>query len=896
MTEIANEFVDFSKKRGVVVQGSRREVELDARVRGITLPYGGSFFILHNGEPREIKWTLWRGAGNDDHMKYHERSDIFKEADIVLCTPDKWSYPGNNNIQGCDSFVEKFERFMKEDLLVIIDEAHDFTEFLGGNQREVLRRMDELLKCAGFHMRIILASATLGDNEKAYQFAEQLLGQGRSRPILIQPTAPQEFQARVFDDLEQPEEASTLINDLFINAHPENLHRFLFFYEKRLSPTNVIEILKTLSHPDQQDFCPRNIRRAIIFIDNISMATFYKGELDRLQYKQEWPYRDHHLTVTPYHGDCAPRHRRLGEKMMKKWVLENELHVIISTSALEAGVNVSGADVIIIPDTSQCNKASLIQRIGRGGRESGHPGFIFIGVSPDENGKRILEQPEPFFTEQDGEIIISNTRAMVLNGCLQFLRDAQRLGLPWTINDNSNNDTMIMEEVVSSSSENNQRARTINGSTNLTRREPQLNEPQRRRRGNQGRRCVRDGASTLLFKPLGEANEVLFTLLGKTSIEDAIRFLLERFQQETLSTDALLLRGSGVGAKNFKIIYTNEYGNPIRIGNDENEISRPVDIAKLSLIKVLQYLHPGANYLTPQRDIVRPVQRIIQRQNMRDLRDESQIKCRPITRMDTKWQYPTKGEVQIDVEPMYHTCGTLYERDRETLDLDYLPENVQIRFGSFEIKLTWQRFRYLNPSGLKPLIGEDPIEKEELLLSCPLKENDLFFQPIISKVCGWIWSTSIPSNSETESHLQGESKSDPQENHIADRLLNIVAFELRLRAAIQLKCSPQSLIFLLKSERSRQDDNNISELSVQCYETMHVGITLEVFRHANMDSILENGELKITSEQYRHLLLDYKAREEIQTYMEDNNNDLQEVEDLISRLRVDYFGNREGNL
>jgi len=77
---------------------------------------------------------------------------------------------------------------------------------------------------------------------------------------------------------------------------------------------------------------------------------------------------------------------------------------------------------------------------------------------------------------------------------------------------------------------------------------------------------------------------------------------------------------------------------------------------------------------------------------------------------------------------------------------------------------------------------------------------------------------------------------------------------------------------------------------------MHVGITLEVFRHANMDSILENGELKITSEQYRHLLLDYKAREEIQTYMEDNNNDLQEVEDLISRLRVDYFGNREGNL
>ena len=66
---------------------------------------------LSSGEEnslREIKWTIWRGKGNDNYMNDHEKSDIFRNADIVLATPDKWAYPNGRN-SNCDSYVATFE-------------------------------------------------------------------------------------------------------------------------------------------------------------------------------------------------------------------------------------------------------------------------------------------------------------------------------------------------------------------------------------------------------------------------------------------------------------------------------------------------------------------------------------------------------------------------------------------------------------------------------------------------------------------------------------------------------------------------------------------------------------------------------------------------------------------
>ena len=175
MSDIATTFAELSQANnslnGLVVRPARVvKVDLDERVEGVGMVYGGSFYVPTNEENslREIKWTIWRGKGNDNYMNDHEKSDIFRNADIVLATPDKWAYPNGRN-SNCDSYVATFKSFTKgDDVLLIIDEAHQFQDILGGSECEVIRRMGKLLKCQNSEskLRILLASATLGSSRR----------------------------------------------------------------------------------------------------------------------------------------------------------------------------------------------------------------------------------------------------------------------------------------------------------------------------------------------------------------------------------------------------------------------------------------------------------------------------------------------------------------------------------------------------------------------------------------------------------------------------------------------------------------------------------------------------------------------------------------------------------
>ena len=199
MSDIANKFAALSnfdhEIEGIVVRASKVvTVELDVRVEGTSMVYGGSFFINYDGRLREIKWTIWRGKANDGVIAQHEKSDIFQNADIVLATPDKWACParGKQNFN-CDTFVSrgKFEKFTLHNVLLIIDEAHQFEGLLGGNECEMLKRMTRLIKCrnAEHTVRVLLASATLGkDEEDANEFAKQLTGRTDDLEV-FQPSA-----------------------------------------------------------------------------------------------------------------------------------------------------------------------------------------------------------------------------------------------------------------------------------------------------------------------------------------------------------------------------------------------------------------------------------------------------------------------------------------------------------------------------------------------------------------------------------------------------------------------------------------------------------------------------------------------------------------------------------
>ena len=78
----------------------------------------------------------------------------------------------------CDAYVKTFgPAFARNIGLAVLDEAHQFTGLLGGNVRELLKRMRELQDTQEQNndsksMRVILASATICKPDK---FSEKLL-------------------------------------------------------------------------------------------------------------------------------------------------------------------------------------------------------------------------------------------------------------------------------------------------------------------------------------------------------------------------------------------------------------------------------------------------------------------------------------------------------------------------------------------------------------------------------------------------------------------------------------------------------------------------------------------------------------------------------------------------
>ena len=71
---------------------------------------------------------------------------------------------------------------------------------------------------------------------------------------------------------------------------------------------------------------------------------------------------------------------------MDQTVPRNKLHIIAATSALEAGVNIKGLDMVVVMSSQKCSRSSLLQRIGRAGREPGKPAICIVGNTDKDEG------------------------------------------------------------------------------------------------------------------------------------------------------------------------------------------------------------------------------------------------------------------------------------------------------------------------------------------------------------------------------------------------------------------------------------------------------------------------------------------------------------------------------
>jgi len=227
---------------------------------------------------------------------------------------------------------------------VVLDELHVYRGIFGAHVHHILGRLIRLSRRAGSNPSFVAASATVGNPA---EFAQTLVGQ--SFAVVSESGAPQ-----------SPRQV-LMLNPIGVSPYTVTVRllaetiragwRSIAFTKARRT-TELLYTWIVQQHPDLRD------------------------------------------RVAPYRAGYLPEERRRLERKL----FRGELAAVLSTSALELGIDVGGLDVCVLVGYP----GSLIsswQRIGRVGRR-GQTGLVVMVAMPDALDQYLVRHPDMFF---DGE-------------------------------------------------------------------------------------------------------------------------------------------------------------------------------------------------------------------------------------------------------------------------------------------------------------------------------------------------------------------------------------------------------------------------------------------------------------------------------------------------------------
>lgn len=244
---------------------------------------------------------------------------------------------------GICAFPDAWEEFLKGLTYIVVDEVHTYRGVFGSHVVQVLRRLLRLAAMHGASPSFILSSATIANPG---EHASALTGRVFSaEQIVTQSGAP--AAGRVFAMINPEGAASTTAAHLLTHAVRAGLST-ICFTKSRLH-TELIHSWVTRANPD------------------------LKG------------------LIAGYRAGFLPEERRKIEQALSS----GRLAGVVTTSALEMGIDIGGLDVCILVGYpgSQINTWQRGGRVGRAGRDSA----IFLVASPDALDQYFLKHPRRFF-------------------------------------------------------------------------------------------------------------------------------------------------------------------------------------------------------------------------------------------------------------------------------------------------------------------------------------------------------------------------------------------------------------------------------------------------------------------------------------------------------------------
>ncbi|MDO5506038.1 MAG: DEAD/DEAH box helicase [Pseudoxanthomonas suwonensis] len=291
-----------------------------------------------------------RAATFDGDTPGDQRQAIRLNGDIVVSNPDMLH-------QGILPHHTKWAQFFEQLQVVVIDEIHSYRGVFGSHLANVIRRLKRICAFYGSTPQFILCSATIGNPREHAQalldgtvtaITESGAPSGEKHVLLWNPPV-------VNPDLGLRASARSQSNRIARMAIKAGLKTLVFAQSR-----TMVEVL-TKYLKDVFDSDPRNPAR-----------------------------------IRAYRGGYLPTQRREAERAMRAGHIDG----IVSTSALELGVDIGALDVVLL-NGYPGSIAACWQRFGRAGRRQQAALGVLV-ASSDPLDQYIVQHPE-FFGEAPPE-------------------------------------------------------------------------------------------------------------------------------------------------------------------------------------------------------------------------------------------------------------------------------------------------------------------------------------------------------------------------------------------------------------------------------------------------------------------------------------------------------------
>ena len=266
-----------------------------------------------------------------DHLRRKIKED---PPDILITNPDMLH-------AGILAYHADWSGFLSRLRFVVLDELHVYRGVFGAHVHHILRRMMRLAAMYGAHPQFVAASATIG---RPGEFAASLLN------------AP----FRVVDSSGAPAVGRdiVLVNPVTVSPY-----------------TAAVRVVAEAAREGARTIAFTKARRITELLHQ-----WIVKEAPELKKK-----------VAPYRAGYLPEERRAIEKKL----FSGELLAVLSTSALELGIDVGGLDVCVLVGYPG-SRTSMWQRIGRVGRE-GDDALVVLIAMPDALDQYVVAHPDTLF-------------------------------------------------------------------------------------------------------------------------------------------------------------------------------------------------------------------------------------------------------------------------------------------------------------------------------------------------------------------------------------------------------------------------------------------------------------------------------------------------------------------